>query len=376
MTTGPEVPFFDLRAAFRRDREVLEQATLRVLHSGVWIGGGEVEAFEAAWATWAGAPFAVGVANGTDAITLALWAAGVGPGDEVLLPALSAYPTTVGVVRSGATPVFVDVKESDGLLNMGLLESAISSRTKAVLPVHLYGNPCDMPALIDIAERHHLAIVEDCAQAHGVLSVGRPVGSWSTAAAWSFYPTKNLGAAGDAGGVTTANAAVAARLKSLRNYGQKDRYLHEEAGINSRLDPIQAAILAARLPLLELRNAKRRDVGDIYSAVLAGQQLLRPVVPNCADRSNRHLYPVFVPEAGLREPVRSFLEARGVETLVHYPVAMPDQRATPRSQRQGSYPVARKLANTELSLPIYPELEPQQIERVVEALKETIGRFA
>jgi dTDP-3-amino-3,4,6-trideoxy-alpha-D-glucose transaminase len=369
-----KVPFHDLGSGYVADRAEVDQAALRVLGSGQWIGGEEVAAFETAWAQAAGSAQAVGVANGTDAITLALWAAGVRPGDEVILPAFSAYPSAVGVMRSGALPVFVDVREEDALIDPALARKALTPRTRAIMPVHLYGNPCAMAELGSIAKEHSLAMVEDCAQAHGLRVEGRPAGSFSAAAAWSFYPTKNLGAAGDAGAVTTDSPELAQRLRRMRNYGQKDRYYHVEEGVNSRLDPLQAAILGARLPKLESRTLRRRAIGARYDEALGGIPQLRRIGIRKGSPGNRHLYPIFADSLAAREALQQGLAKLGVETLVHYPVAMPDQEAAPKFPGQGGFPVARRLADTELSLPIYPEMSEAQVDLVIRALSDTVQR--
>jgi dTDP-4-amino-4,6-dideoxygalactose transaminase len=363
------VPFFDLKAGYTDRKADLDRALIKVLESGFWIGGPEVAAFEKAWASYCQAPYAVGVGNGTDAITLALWACGISPGDEVLLPALSAYPSAVGVLRSGAVPVFVDVNAEDGLFDVAGAEASITQRTRAILPVHLYGNPCDMDGVSALAKKYSLKVVEDCAQAHGTLWKGRAVGTFSQAAAWSFYPTKNLGAAGDAGAVTTDSPDRSAHLARLRNYGQKDRYEHVEAGVNSRLDPIQALFLSEKLKDLPKKTERRREIGARYDAALLGIKFLRNIQQKEGSQGNRHLYPVFLADPSKREIFRNALLSQGVETLVHYPVIMPDQPATAPASRKGNFGRAKALASSEVSLPIYPELRDDQVSQVLRALE-------
>ncbi len=365
------VAFNSLSRQHARMAGELEEAARRVLASGWYIGGPEVERFEQEFAQFAGAPHAVGVANGTDAIALALRAGGVQPGDEVIVPALSAYPTTVGVYQAGAIPVFVDVQPGDGLIDVDAVSAAIGPRTRAVVPVHLYGTPCRMPSLAALTSSRGLILVEDCAQAHGAAYAGQKVGTRALAAAWSFYPTKNLGAVGDAGAVTTTDPAVAETLRRIRNYGQRNRYEHVERGWNSRLDPLQAAFLSVKLRYLEQDNLRRVKIAERYSRAFEGLSVLSvlQVVPEA--RSSRHLYPVVTRSEEERVSLQRSLTEGGVETLIHYPIAMPDQRATPEDWRgRGEWPNARKLARTVLSLPLYPELEDVEVDQVIDRVEE------
>jgi dTDP-4-amino-4,6-dideoxygalactose transaminase len=351
----------------RRLRAEIDEAISRVLDGGWYVGGPEVERFESAFAGWLGVPHAVGVANGTDAIALALKAAGVGAGDEVVIPAASAYPTAVAIVQSGAVPVFADVG-ADGLLDAARAESAIGARTKAMVPVHLYGFACDLDAIAEICARRRLHLVEDCAQAHGTRFKGEPAGARSVAAAWSFYPTKNLGAVGDAGAVTTADDSVAARLRKMRNYGQTNRYEHDEPGVNSRLDPLQAAILQVKLRHLDEENQRRRQIAATYDTAFARCTRFTPLRPAPETVPSRHLYPVRVARAEDRGPLQDWLSERGIETLIHYPIAMPDQRASsPAWRKAGPYPNAQALCATVLSFPNHPELTSDQVAAVVDA---------
>jgi dTDP-4-amino-4,6-dideoxygalactose transaminase len=361
------VPFNGLGKQYARLKGAIEPAVQRVLASGWYVGGPEVEAFEAAFAKEAGLAHVAGVANGTDAIALALRALGVQHGDEVIVPGLSAYPTVVGVQQAGALPVFADVG-ADGLLDVQAARRAIGPRTRAVMPVHLYGNVADLAALKRLCDERGLLLVEDCAQAHGASRDGAGAGSVGAAAAFSFYPTKNLGAAGDAGAVASASAEVDAHLRRLRNYGQRTRYLHEEPGVNSRLDPLQAAILAAKLPHLEEENGKRRAIAALYDSALTGSGAEPLLVPEGCTPS-RHLYPVRLRGPAAREPFVARLAEAGVETLIHYPHAMPDQPAADRSWRGGETCVnARALAATVVSLPLYPDLTEEQSGWVAESV--------
>ena len=279
--------------------------------------------FEEAFRAFCGEAYCVGTASGTEAIALALRASGVEEGDEVLVPAVSAYPTTVGVVQAGAVPVFVDVMAEDGLMDPALAEEAIGPRTRAILPVHLYGMPCDMAAFGSLAKSHGLALVGDCAQAHGSAFQGRPVSAWSLASAWSFYPTKNLGAFGDGGAVTTSDPGIAERVRKMGNYGQKNRYEHEVWGINSRLDPVQAAILKVKLSRLGQENDLRRSHAARYQRGLGGLASLEIARAPEGAVSSCHLFPILLREPGWRDQFQKLLLAQGVETLVHFPIPMP-----------------------------------------------------
>lgn len=365
-----QVRFSGLDLHYRRLQVEIDAAVSRLLASGFYVGGPEVDAFERAFAALAGSPFAVGVANGTDAITLALIASGIGPGDEVIVPALSAYPTAIGIMQAGAEPVFVDVQPKDGLLDIELAREAITSRTRAIVPVHLYGLACDLAALETLARTYGLALIEDCAQAHLAASRGRKAGTVGVAAAWSFYPTKNLGAMGDAGAITTADPELSARLKRLRNYGQSNRYEHIERGINSRLDPLQAAILSAKLGHLVQETQRRRDLATRYDEGLRGLSNVAPLSVPLESEPSRHLYPVRMRDASMREGFQRALAEQGIETLIHYPFAMPDQQATAKASRLRAHcPTARELARTVVSLPLYPDLAEEQVDHVIRTIR-------
>ncbi|MDO8678789.1 MAG: DegT/DnrJ/EryC1/StrS family aminotransferase, partial [Acidobacteriota bacterium] len=314
------VPFNALTPG--EDAAAVRAAIDRVIASGWFVLGPEVEAFEAEFAAACGAPHAVGVGTGTDAITLILRALDIGPGDEVITPPLSAAYSALAVIMAGARPVFADIDPERLTLDPAAIEQAITPRTRALLPVHLYGQPADMRQIEAIASRHHLAIVEDAAQAHLATSDGRHVGTIGVAGAISFYPTKNLGALGDGGAVITRDAALAARIKRLRNGGQTSRYHHQEAGANSRLDEMQAAILRARLHYLGGWTARRRAIAAAYRSGLDGAAL---TVPREFDAGHvYHLFPVLTPH---RDAFMAHMSERGIETLIHYPVPIPQQPA-------------------------------------------------
>ena len=360
------IPFCDLSRATRLEAAELSAALGDVLAAGRFVLGPHVSAFEEAFARSVGVRFGVGCASGTDALTLALAALGVGPGDEVLTVSLTCAPTATGILRAGAVPVFVDVDDETLTLDPLALEKAIGPRAKAIVPVHLYGRPAPMGEILSFARRHGLLVVEDAAQAHGAELDGRPVGSFGDAAAWSFYPTKNLGALGDGGMVTTDDAAVADRLRRLRVYGYRTRDDAEELGLNSRLDELQAAFLSHRLRRLPAANERRWALASLYDARLAGAVRLPPRPGNA--RPCHHLYVVRVPE---RDVVRERLAQRGIGTEVHYPRSVHQQKAF-ESLAHGPLPVTERAVGEILSLPLYPELTDQEAERVAEELATVV----
>lgn len=353
------VPFNSLAPG--EDVADIQAAIARVIASGWFVLGPEVEAFEAEFAAASQVPYAVGVGTGTDAITLILRALDIGPGDEVITPPLSAAYSALAVMMAGARPVFADIDPERLTLDPRAAEAAITPRTRALLPVHLYGQAADMRALEAVAARHHLAIVEDAAQAHLATADGRPVGTIGVAAATSFYPTKNLGALGDGGAVLTRDAALAARIKRLRNGGQTSRYRHEEPGANSRLDEMQAAILRARLPRLAGWTAARRAIANRYRTALAGATLH---VPAEFDPGHvYHLFPVLTPH---RDRFQAHMREGGVETLIHYPVPIPRQPAL-SSATPAMCAVADRVCAQVVSLPMYPGLSADAVAAVGEA---------
>jgi dTDP-4-amino-4,6-dideoxygalactose transaminase len=364
-SAAARVPFFDPGATDPHLREETEAALARVARSGWYVLGPEVEAFETAWAAKVGTRACVGVGNGLDALTLALRAMGVGPGDEVLVPAQTFVASWLAVSQVGARPVPVDIVAATATLDPALLEAAITPRSRVVMPVHLYGQPAAMDAILAIARRHGLGVLEDAAQAHGATFEGRPVGGLGDAAAWSFYPTKNLGALGDAGAVTTNDEALAGRIRLLRNYGSRERYVHEAAGVNSRLDEIQAAVLRARLARLDEWNARRVAIAARYRRELAGLDLRLPEV--AGDRE--HVWHLFTVGHARRDALRARLEAAGIGTLIHYPVPPHRQAAyADLGIRDEDVPVAARQATETLSLPMGPHLTDEQAVRVVEAI--------
>jgi dTDP-4-amino-4,6-dideoxygalactose transaminase len=376
MSTASRVPFQDLPLQIKNLRPELDAAIAEVLRHGQFILGPEVAAFEQAWAKHCGTPDAIGVGSGTDALQLTLRALGIGRGDEVITVANSFIATAEAISYAGATPVLVDCDPEHLLIDPAAVAAAITPRTRAIIPVHLYGQPANMAALEALARKHKLALLEDAAQAHGAtLSDGRPCGALGRAAAFSFYPGKNLGAFGDAGAVTTSDDALARQLRLLRNWGSVVKYHHEVPGYNSRLDTLQAAILSVKLRRLGEWNEQRRTAAGWYRAALRDVPGL--VLPTEAPWTGRHVYHLFVIRVleRDREAVARDLLARGVQTVVHYPVPIHRQKAyAGLGLGAGAFPHAERAAATVLSLPMFPEITPPQVEYVAESLRGALAR--
>jgi dTDP-3-amino-3,4,6-trideoxy-alpha-D-glucose transaminase len=360
------IPFNTLLPVHELLASEIRPAVDRVLSSGRYILGPELDAFEAHFAAYIGVRHAVGVASGTDAIELALRAGGVRPGDEVITVSHTALATVCAVERAGATPVLVDINPMTYTMDPTQVEAAITSRTAAVLPVHLYGQVADMTALEAIARRHGLLLVEDCAQAHGAMHQGRKAGSMGKLGAFSFYPTKNLGAYGDAGAVVTDDADLAARVRRLRNYGQEEPYQQGEPGINSRLDELQAAILTVKLQHLDEHNELRRRLATTYRDAITGVTL--PAV----GEHDRHVYHLFVVRHTSRDAMRAWLEQRGVGTAVHYPKAIHQQPAY--RHLRGQLPVTERAVGEIISLPMYVGLSADDARHVGGLVSEFAAR--
>ena len=362
-----QIKFGDLQREYQEIKGELDAAALRVLGSGWFILGKELDGFEQAFAAYLGVSHVIGCASGTEAIALALMACDVGPGDEVITVAHTAVPTISAISMTGARPVFVDIEPDGCLMDVSLMESAITPRTAAILPVHLYGQCVDMYRLSALASRHGIPVVEDCAQAGGATYRGRKAGSLGQVAAFSFYPSKNLGCYGDGGAVATDDPTLADKLKMLRNYGQRQRYHHEIIGINSRLDEIQAAILVAKLPHLDAWNRRRRDIAASYTAALAGLPVRAPV----ESPENEHVYHLYVIQAAERDRLQASLAERGIQTLIHYPVPAHLQPAyASLGYTASGLPVTERAADAILSLPIYPQLTDAEVAAVVAAIRE------
>jgi dTDP-4-amino-4,6-dideoxygalactose transaminase len=361
------VPFVDLSRIHAPIAAGIEAAMARVIGAGDFILGRAVEEFEQRFAAYCGGAEAVGVSSGTDALHLALLACGVGPGDEVITVPNTFIATAFAISYTGARPVFVDIDAKTGSMDAGRVAAAVTPRTKALIPVHLFGLPADMGPLLELARRHGLMMIEDACQAHGARWQGRPVGALGTAGCFSFYPAKNLGAFGDGGMVVTNDPRLAARMRSLRNYGSPKKYEHLEIGYNRRLDTLQAAVLGDKLGELDGWNGARRRAAGEYAGALAGIGAVLPLEPEGRE-SVYHLYVVRVAE---RERVMRLLAARGVGVGIHYPYPL---HLTPAYRdlgyRPGSFPIAERFASQILSLPMFPGITAAEIRTVAEVLRE------
>ena len=362
------IRFLDLTRQHREIETGLIEAVTRVVRGGRFMLGAEVEAFETEWAAYCNASKSAGVASGTDALSLALLSTSAvrpGQGDEVITSPLTSSYTAIAILRAGGVPVFADIDPETFTLDAKAVSRAITRRTRAIVPVHLYGQMCNMHALCDTAARHGLIVVEDAAQAHGARLGDRSAGGFGAAAAFSFYPTKNLGACGDAGAVVSADPVVIERVKSLQTGGDHDALQEKPLGWNSRLDEMQAAILRVKLPYLDKWNEKRRSLASLYNDELRSISQLQLPAATSNEAHVRHLYVVQHPK---RDSLRAHLSARGIETLVHYPFLL-HQQPLLRSSTQPALPIAEKVAPRLLSLPLYPQLHVEEAYEVVSAIR-------
>lgn len=359
------VPFLDLSASYRELQSDIETAVLRSLRSGWYIGGTDVESFENAYAAFTHSQHCVGLANGLEALHIALKALGVQPSDEVIVPSNTFIATWLAISECGAVPVPVEPDPLTCNIDCSRIEAAITERTKVIVPVHLYGQPADMDAVLAVARRHGLRVLEDAAQAQGARYKGQPIGAHGDMVAWSFYPGKNLGAVGDAGAITTNDTALADKVRVLRNYGSRRRYVNEVQGYNSRLDPVQASVLQVKLAHLAEWNGRRAQVAARYTKAFSDTGLVLPVVPDWADPV-WHLYCVRHPK---RDRLRQLLADRGVETLVHYPIPPHLQAAYAcLGYGQGDFPLAESMADSLISLPIGPAMSDEQVTYAINAV--------
>ncbi len=360
-----KVPFLDLRAAYLELKPEIDAAIARVLDSGYYILGPEVEAFEEEWAQYCEAKHAIGVANGLDALHLALLAMGVGPGDEVIVPSNTYIATWLAVSQCGAAPVPVEPIEATYNIDPARIEEAITPRTKVIMPVHLYGQPADLDPILAIARKHGLRVLEDAAQAHGARYKGRRIGAHGDAVSWSFYPGKNLGALGDGGAVTTNDPEIADRIRVLRNYGSRLKYFNEVKGFNSRLDPVQGAVLRVKLHYLSEWNKRRKTIVEQYLKNLAGCELVLPYVPDWAEP----VWHLFVIRHAQRDLLAKNLSDAGIENLIHYPLP-PHQQLAYKDKRYNAndFPVSLRLANDILSLPVSPHINNDAIKIICDKL--------
>jgi dTDP-4-amino-4,6-dideoxygalactose transaminase len=360
-----KIPFGDLSRQYPTIREEVDSAWRRVLERGWFVLGEEVAAFESEFAQYIGSAHCVAVGSGTEAIHLALVAAGAGPGDQVITAANTCVPTASAISMAGCLPVLVDVDPDNFNLDPAKLEHAIGPRTRAIVPVHIYGKPADLDSISRIADKYGIPVIEDVAQGHGADYKGRKLGTLGTAGCFSFYPSKNLGAYGDGGAITTDDDALAARLKSLRNYGETRRYYHAIKGFNSRLDEVQAAILRVKLGYLDAWNRRRRAIAARYNAEIVNPLILKPAACSYGVE-NYHLYVV---RCRWRDRMQEHLAAQGVVTLIHYPVPIHLQEAyKDLGKGPGDYPLAETCAAEVLSLPIFPELFETEISHIIKAV--------
>lgn len=363
------IPVANPKAQFESHEKEILDGIRKVLSSGWYILGDEVRNFEKEFANFLGVQFCIGVANGTDAIALALKAVRVSSGDEVITVSHSAVATTAAIEQIGAIPVFADIESKTRCIDPMNIEPLISEKTKAIVPVHIYGQPASMKKILNIARQRNLKVVEDCAQAHGAEIQGRKVGTFGDAAAFSFYPTKNLGALGDGGAVVTNSPEIADHVRWIREYGWKERYISSIQGVNSRLDELQAAILRVKLAHLSINNARRRQIAERYSSSTDGIRIIPPVKID----GTLHAMHLFVIECEERDALQRFLESEGIGTAKHYPMAIHQQPAyMGRIRCCDSLPCTESLYRHILSLPMYPELTDDQIERICLALKKWI----
>jgi dTDP-4-amino-4,6-dideoxygalactose transaminase len=365
-----QVPFGDFKRQIVPIRAELDQAIARVLDSGAYILGPEVRAFEAHFARYCQTQFCIGVANGTDAIQIALVALGVGVGDEVITVANTGVPGTAAIVALGAVPVFIDVDPASRNMDPTLIAAAITPRTKAIMPVHLYGLMADMPAILAIAHAHHIPVVEDCAQAHGASINGQVAGSWGDVAAFSFYPSKNLGAIGDGGAITTNREDIAVKVQRLRQYGWERKYYSTEPnGLNSRLDELQAAILDVKLTHLDGGTDRRNQIALEYNRQFADLPVVLPLIPT-DNRVVHHLYVIQTPH---RDVLLAQLKEHGIGCDIHYPLPTHKQPIYTQYTPVWPLPVTNRLAEEVLSLPNFPELTDAEVAQVVAVVRQVVS---
>lgn len=363
--------FFDLTSRYQRNRDAINEALARVFQRGSFILGPELEEFESRFARYLGIEHVVGVNSGTDALFLSLKACEIGEGHEVITVANTAVPTVSAIRMTGATPVFVDVQEDTQTLDPSLLDAAVNKRTRAIIPVHLYGYPADMSPIMDVARKHRLTIIEDACQAHGAKYSGAMVGTLGRAGCFSFYPTKNLGAFGDAGAIATSDARFAVKLRALRNYGEVAKYRNSMEGVNSRLDEIQAAILSWGLTQLDHWNEARAKLAAIY---LNGLRTSPLELPRVSDQTSKRVWHLFVIKCDRRDELRRHLSEMGLDTMVHYPVPIHRQAAYRfLGYKARDLPKTTRLSRRILSLPIYPELTMAHVNRICSAVRDFYG---
>ena len=362
-----KVPFVSFIPIEKELNKQLQEAFARVFSRSWYIGGDEVKEFEKSFAEYCDTKYCVGVGNGLDALMLALKALEIGEGDEVIVPSNTFIATALAVTYVGATPVFVEPEIRTFNINPGLIEPAITAKTKAIIPVHLYGQPCDMDAIMSIANKHRLKVVEDCAQAHGAINKGKKVGTFGDVAGFSFYPGKNLGALGDAGAVITNNKELADKIRALGNYGSDYKYHHIYKGNNSRLDELQAAFLSVKLAHLDRMNDERRRIASVYLNGISNPKVILPVVSSDCE----HVWHIFGVRCNERDELEKYLKDKGINTNKHYPIPIHLQRCyEDLNLPKGSLPIAEEISATEISIPLYYGITDEQVQFVIDSINE------
>lgn len=366
------IPAVDLKAQYASIKPAIDEAIAGVLESGCYILGENVKSFEREFAKYNDSRYGISVASGTSAIHLALLACGIKKGDEVITVSNTATPTVLAICYTGAKPVFVDIDPDTYNMDVSRVENVITSRTRAIVPVHLFGQPADMGPLMELSERHGLKVIEDAAQACGAEYAGKKAGTFGDAGCFSFYPTKNLGAYGDGGIVVTDDKEISEKMRLLRNYGQEKTYHSLIKGFNSRLDEIQAAILRVKMKNIDRWNEMRKRNALLYNEMLVGSGVITPV----QRQISKHIYHLYVVRCMRRNGLRQWLGSNGISTNIHYPVPVHMQKAfSDFKAYKGSLPVTERYAGQILSLPMYPEMEKEQIEQVSEAIKKFYGQY-
>ena len=364
------IPFVDLHRQYETIKPEIDQVITDVIKETTFIGGKRISEFESAFANWLGVKHCIGCANGTDSIEILLKAMGIGVGDEVIVPAISWISTSEAVSSVGATPVFVDIDPETFTIDTTFIEQALSSKTKAIIPVHLYGHPADMISIMPIAENYGLKVIEDCAQAHGAKINGQNIGTFGDAASFSFYPGKNLGAYGDAGGMVTNSDELARKARQIANHGQEGKHNHLIEGRNSRLDGLQAAILSVKLPYLDNWVKARNTVAKYYLSEVKNAEIQLPSVSTI----NNHAWHLFVIRSENRDILKKYLHDNGVETAIHYPTALPFLTCyESRNFKKSDFPIAFVYQSQILSLPMFPELTQQEQSKVIQLLNDVRG---
>lgn len=360
-----KIPFVDLKAQYQSIKPEIDEAINKVISETAFIGGKYVKEFEELFKQYLNINHVIACANGTDSLEILMQAYGIGAGDEVIVPAVSWISTSESVSSTGAMPVFVDIDPDNYTIDTRLIEKKITSKTKAIIPVHLYGNPADMQEIMVIAKKYNLIVIEDCAQAHGAEINGMVIGTFGDAASFSFYPGKNLGAYGDAGGMATNDPAIATKVRMIANHGQLEKHKHLMEGRNSRMDGIHGAVLSVKIKHLKTWTQKRIEIANYYDHLLSNTGVKRPKVKN----QYKHVFHLYVILSEKRDELKKYLETQGIETAIHYPVALPFLDAyKQRRFAKNDFPVAAGFTSKILSLPMYPELTNEMVVKVVEAI--------